>query len=302
MAARGRPGGHGQRPRRAGFGGRLSSPAAGRGADAWPAPKILDWKSFVRAAWEERAADARLVLNPRRSRRSGWALRARKARWRRCWRGRGSAWRRWRWRRMSCFARMRRNLCRRRHEVLGSRMRGPSAAGWRPLTKPAAPGNLLSASRLPLELIPLLQASGRKILRRPTLAACTAASPLLLAGFDRILPAQRSFFDAWGEWREAAQGEPAGEVHFYEAATQSGGASGLRALVRKASLPRSLMRGCWWWRNRPARGGARSSAPFYDTRRGLRVFAGSSAQAGCAGAGGAAHAALAGWLAGRAGA
>jgi hypothetical protein len=31
---------------------------------AWPAPGILDWKSFVRPAWEERSRDERLVLNP----------------------------------------------------------------------------------------------------------------------------------------------------------------------------------------------------------------------------------------------
>ncbi|MGA2085135.1 MAG: hypothetical protein ABSG60_06420, partial [Terracidiphilus sp.] len=37
------------------------------GLTAWPAPNILDWKNFVRAAWEERAldrGDARLLLNP----------------------------------------------------------------------------------------------------------------------------------------------------------------------------------------------------------------------------------------------
>ena len=34
------------------------------GLAAWPAPNILDWKSFVRAAWEQRANDARLLLNP----------------------------------------------------------------------------------------------------------------------------------------------------------------------------------------------------------------------------------------------
>ena len=34
------------------------------GLAAWPAPEILDWKSFVRIAWEQRASDARLVLNP----------------------------------------------------------------------------------------------------------------------------------------------------------------------------------------------------------------------------------------------
>src|ERR1035437_1335395 len=34
------------------------------GLSAWPAPNILDWKSFARAAWQQRTADARLLLNP----------------------------------------------------------------------------------------------------------------------------------------------------------------------------------------------------------------------------------------------
>ena len=33
------------------------------GLTAWPAPHILDWKSFARDAWEERSHDARLLLN-----------------------------------------------------------------------------------------------------------------------------------------------------------------------------------------------------------------------------------------------
>ena len=66
-------------------------------------------------------------------------------------------------------------------------------------------GNLLSPSRLPHELIALLRADR------------TARQPLLLAGFDRILPVQRELFDAWGEWREVANGEPACEIHFHAA-------------------------------------------------------------------------------------
>ena len=55
-------------------------------------------------------------------------------------------------------------------------------------------GNLLSPARLPLELIPLLEIDRqRPPAQRP---------PLLLAGFDRILPVQRRLFDAWGEWRQ----------------------------------------------------------------------------------------------------
>jgi probable DNA repair protein len=45
----------------------------------------------------------------------------------------------------------------------------------------------------------------------------------LLVGFDRILPAQRSFFDAWGDWREAVQAEPAANIGFYSAADEAEG-------------------------------------------------------------------------------
>src|SRR5208337_507907 len=65
--------------------------------------------------------------------------------------------------------------------------------------------SLISPSRMALELIPLLKADARE---RP---------PLLLAGFDRILPVQRSIFDAWGEWHEDVRGEPANAVHFHVA-------------------------------------------------------------------------------------
>jgi probable DNA repair protein len=80
-------------------------------------------------------------------------------------------------------------------------------SGWlRGFDEACRAGSLISPSRLPHELIPLLFAETAK---RP---------PLLLAGFDRILPVQRSLFDAWGDWREAAQGELATVVHFHAAA------------------------------------------------------------------------------------
>ena len=34
------------------------------GLSAWPAPNIVDWKTFARAAWEDRNLDGRLLLNP----------------------------------------------------------------------------------------------------------------------------------------------------------------------------------------------------------------------------------------------
>ncbi len=67
-------------------------------------------------------------------------------------------------------------------------------------------GNLTSAARLPLELIEALEAER------------AARPPLLLAGFDRILPTQRRLFDAWGTWTEAPPGEAATQIEFHQAA------------------------------------------------------------------------------------
>jgi hypothetical protein len=33
------------------------------GLTAWPSPRILDWQSFVRSAWDERVFDGRMVLS-----------------------------------------------------------------------------------------------------------------------------------------------------------------------------------------------------------------------------------------------
>ncbi len=58
----------------------------------------------------------------------------------------------------------------------------------------------LSAARLPLELLRMLEAERRE------------RAPLLLAGFDRLLPVQRQVFDAWGRWSEARPGAAAAQV------------------------------------------------------------------------------------------
>ena len=42
------------------------------GLSAWPAPSILDWESFIRAAWLERTPDPRMILNPQQEQ-SLWA-------------------------------------------------------------------------------------------------------------------------------------------------------------------------------------------------------------------------------------
>ncbi len=177
------------------------------GLSAWPAPNILDWKSFLRAAWEERAQDGRLLLNSTQEAEL-WTSIVSESR-------QPAALLEGPRRRLA-------GLAMEAHELLCSYaprfLRTVARAAWQQdagafscwltaFDDACRSGSLLSPSRLPLELIPLL------------LQADTAQRPpLLLVGFDRILPAQHSFFEAWGEWRQAASGEPAATVHFYAAA------------------------------------------------------------------------------------
>jgi len=176
------------------------------GLSAWPAPRILDWKSFLREAWEARAADPRLLLNPTQEQALWTEIVGEERTLATLLEGPRQ--------RLAALAMEAHELlCSYSPQSLSRTARSAwqqdaaAFSGWLAAFDEACrAGNLLSPSRLPLELIPLLSTDPAR------------RSPLLLAGFDRILPAQRSFFNAWGEWREAAQPEPAGEVHFYEVA------------------------------------------------------------------------------------
>ena len=114
-------------------------------------------------------------------------------------------------------------------------------------------GSLLSPSRLPHELIPLLEADSAQ---RP---------PLLLAGFDRILPVQRSFSTpgASGARLPAASlpkksiSTPPKTPRPNWRPARSGAA---------ANSPPTPAPACWSLLRRPARAAARSSAPFLRTR------------------------------------
>jgi probable DNA repair protein len=177
---------------------------------AWAAPNVLDWKSFVRSAWTARTADGRLLLNPAQER-SIWAgIAAADGRLVTLLEGP-----RYRLAALAMDA----------HQLLCShapKLLRPSArSGWQ--NDPAAfsrwlsafdetceSASLISPARLPMELLELLQdgLAGAGQAARP---------PLLLAGFDRVTPMQRAVFDAWGDWREVAPGQPAAQVYFYEA-------------------------------------------------------------------------------------
>ncbi|MGA8090242.1 MAG: PD-(D/E)XK nuclease family protein [Terracidiphilus sp.] len=173
------------------------------GLTAWPTPDIVDWKSFTRKAWEDRNFDGRLLLNSAQEL-SVWCeiihsehhlpttLSASVRR----------------------LATMAVEAC----ELLSSYaprfLRAASRIGWdrdsgefskwlAEFDERCDRNSFISASHLPLELIPLLQADSAS---RP---------PLRLAGFDRLLPVQQQLFDAWGQWQQfQIQGQQA-QTHFY---------------------------------------------------------------------------------------
>jgi probable DNA repair protein len=184
------------------------------GFTAWPAPNILDWKSFAQAEWEKRTLDGRLPLNHLQEQ-SLWAAIA------------GAE------RQMATVLEGPRHrlaaLAMEAHELLCAYaprfLRENARGGWQQdaaafsgwlmaFDESCRAGNLISFARLPLELIPLL---GNTPPGFPQSEAQAQRPPLLLAGFDRILPVQRAFFDAWGDWRQAALDQPASQIHFYEA-------------------------------------------------------------------------------------
>lgn len=174
------------------------------GLAAWPAPAIHTWTAFVRAALESRA-DARMLLNPVQEQALWAGILARETHLATLLEGPRQ--------RLAALAID-------AHQLLCSwspRYLQPSArASWdrdaaafsRWLTAfdaECARSRVLSPARLPLELIPQLNAGP------------TPRPPLLLAGFDRLLPLHRELFRAWGTWREAVPAAPAQQVDFYSA-------------------------------------------------------------------------------------
>src|ERR1035437_2933002 len=176
------------------------------GLAAWPAPEILDWKSFVRIAWEQRASDARLVLNPAQEEALWVEITGRDSYLATLLEGPRH--------RVAALAIEAHDLlCSYVPQFLRTAARvawqqdAAAFSGWlTAFDETCRAESLISPIRLPHELIPLLKTDTAE---RP---------PLFLAGFDRILPVQRSLFAAWGAWQEAAKGEPAKEVRFHAAA------------------------------------------------------------------------------------
>ena len=181
------------------------------GLDAWPAPAIFDWQTFLRTAAQDQSnSDARLLLNPLQEQ-SLWAAIA------------GSDTH------LATLLEGPRNrmahLAMQAHSLLCSYapdyLCTSARAAWQAdaenfstwlaaFDETCRAAKLLSPARLPLELIPRLEANP------------AARPPLLLAGFDRILTTQRRLFDAWGAWQQASLAAPSSNLRFYAAAdTQS---------------------------------------------------------------------------------
>ena len=170
---------------------------------AWPAPNVVDWKTFARTAWEERNLDGRLLLNNaqelaiwseivRSEHHLPTALPAAV-------------------RRLSAMATEAHDLiCSYAPQLL----RNDARTGWDQdagafsdwlsnFNKLCHRNNYISLSRVALELISILRndSSSRPALR--------------LAGFDRILPVQRELFDAWGEWSAFETGTVEAQKQFH---------------------------------------------------------------------------------------
>ena len=180
------------------------------GLAAWPTPNIRDWHSFARVVWDERGIDGRAVLSPLQEQ-SLWArVVAQAAPEAVQLAGAGD--------RLAALAMDAHHLlCDYAPQLLKDNARtgwdqdAGSFSGWlAAFNELCGNGKFISAARLPLDLITSLLQDDTKT--RP---------PLLLAGFDRILPTQQALFAAWGAdagVREAPLEAAAAQVEFHFAA------------------------------------------------------------------------------------
>ena len=175
------------------------------GLTAWPTPRIFEWKTFIREQWDLLPSNGSMVMSILQEE--------------------------WLWARIAAAskhsatvlhgARHRlANMAREAHELLCSYaphlLDSAARIGWTgdaevfsewlaEFDRRCAAEGWLSTTRLPLEM--LLR------LRDET----TERPHLLLAGFDRILPAQRIFLDVWGRWELLEDNEETAAVRYFEA-------------------------------------------------------------------------------------
>lgn len=175
------------------------------GLAAWITPAIYDWNSFVRQRWMELATDGRLLLSGTQEQ----ALWARVI----AEQGAAAALLREPLRRMAAMAMDGHTLlCAYAPRFLDARARGSwrqdaaTFSGWLAEFDEACRREaLVSAARLPLELFAHLESSTET---RP---------PLLLVGFDRLLPVQHQLFEKWGRYQSGGAHRHASRLRSFAA-------------------------------------------------------------------------------------
>lgn len=178
------------------------------GLTAWTSPHVLDWNGFARWEWEARTAESRLLLNSAQEQ-SLWLRIIADS-------GQTAGWLEAPRRRLADLAAEARDLLcsyAPAHLHNGARrtwqLDAAAFSHWLSAFDDLCRQNaLLSASRVPLELLPLLEAD-----RNPR-------PPLVLAGFDRLLPIQEQVLQAWGDFGMIEPGSPAAQVHSFVAANE----------------------------------------------------------------------------------
>ena len=175
------------------------------GLTAWPSPNVQDWQTFIRNVCNERNLDARIVLNSLQEQ-SLWAgivsAAAPEA-------ARIAGTRD----RLAALAMQAHGLiCAYAPHLLNPKSRaawdqdaGAFSVWLAQFDAICLSRGFISSARLPLELIRSLKQDSAE------------RAPLLLAGFDRVLPAQQELFAAWGDCKQVALGESAARMEFHQA-------------------------------------------------------------------------------------
>ena len=178
------------------------------GLKAWASPHIVDWKTFVRTAWDERRTDSRLLLNPLQEQALWSDIIAAS--------GYTAGLLQGPRRRLADLAMEARELlCLYAPRFLRKELRtswqqdaGVFSTWLEAFDTRCRQLDVVSVSSLPLELVPNLE---KETSSRPS---------LLLAGFDRMMPTQRRLLETWRHWRELPLGEQAKSINYYVAPDQ----------------------------------------------------------------------------------
>jgi ATP-dependent helicase/nuclease subunit B len=172
------------------------------GQHAWPAPRVITWPTFIQEAWLAFSSHDRMVLNAAQEEFLWESIIAGEKRL------------------ATVLEGPRHRLARLVMEAHGlvcgyapRYLHAKARTGWSfdPGTfsdwltlfdAECEASQLLSASRVALELIPLLEASR------------SARAPVLAVGFDKLQPVQQALLDAWGTWRHTDPSPLATSVHY----------------------------------------------------------------------------------------